>query len=320
MSEPPRSVVPVNSPALHRESVPTSIATFDVAIYGAGGQTVFLLHGWPDSPESWTSIAARLAGDGYRVVVPAWPGVNSSVAAGLSDDVVATLPALVTGLRELVEAIAPDRPVHLIGHDWGAMATGNLAAAWGEGLISSIALLGAGWAPRAGAPEVPPPDHVHRFWYHWLLNTPMGERYLECDRSGLVELLWRQWSPNWEFTADDLDGTIDRCGSSWGAVTTGYYRHRWWWGDEDIPALLDAMSEAIARAQRIDCHTLVIHGGADGCVVPEASEGTGDHVGGDYRRVVLDGVGHFPHREAPDAVLALLTDWLREHSHDRLQV
>ncbi|CAM3948217.1 alpha/beta fold hydrolase [Tsukamurella strandjordii] len=317
MPELPRSVVQVNPPALWRERVSTSIATFDVASYGVTGPTVFLIHGWPDHPGSWASIAARLADDGYRVVVPAWPGVDSSVATGLSDEVVATLPALVTGLRELVEIFASDQPVHLIGHDWGAMAAGNLAASWRGGRISTTTLLGAGWSPRSDAPQLPPPDHLHRFWYHWLLNTPMGARYLESDRSGLVELLWHQWSPNWAFTSDDLDATIGSFGASWGAVTAGYYGHRWWWGGEDIPASLDAVSEAIEGSSRIDCHTMVIHGGADGCVAPQASEGTADHVAGDYRRVVLDNVGHFPHREAPDAVFSLLASWLREHSDDR---
>ena len=47
---------------------------------------------------------------------------------------------------------------------------------------------------------------------------------------------------------------------------------------------------------------LVIHGGADPCNDPSTSERKEAFFTGDYQRVVLDGVGHFPQREAPRAV------------------
>jgi pimeloyl-ACP methyl ester carboxylesterase len=46
----------------------------------------------------------------------------------------------------------------------------------------------------------------------------------------------------------------------------------------------------------------MIQGGSDFCDGPQESEGLEAHFTGPYRRLLLDGVGHFPHREAPAVV------------------
>jgi len=46
----------------------------------------------------------------------------------------------------------------------------------------------------------------------------------------------------------------------------------------------------------------MIQGADDRCDPPAASANQEHFFTGGYRRVLLDGVGHFPHREAPDEV------------------
>ena len=48
--------------------------------------------------------------------------------------------------------------------------------------------------------------------------------------------------------------------------------------------------------------TLVLYGGADTCNHPDSSKGRDEFFHSSYERQVLDGVGHFPQREAPQAV------------------
>jgi len=48
--------------------------------------------------------------------------------------------------------------------------------------------------------------------------------------------------------------------------------------------------------------TLMIQGESDFCDAQSESEGLEAYFTGSYQRVLLDGIGHFPHREAPDAV------------------
>ena len=56
----------------------------------------------------------------------------------------------------------------------------------------------------------------------------------------------------------------------------------------------------------------MIQGASDYCDDPGESEGLGKFFTGSYERVVLEGVGHFPHRESPlrvaEAVIRKIRD------------
>lgn len=54
----------------------------------------------------------------------------------------------------------------------------------------------------------------------------------------------------------------------------------------------------------------MIQGAADRCDPPEESADQDRYFAAGYRRVVLDGVGHFPAREAPDDVSAVILSML----------
>ena len=59
------------------------------------------------------------------------------------------------------------------------------------------------------------------------------------------------------------------------------------------------------------------HGGADPCNDPSTSEGKERFFKGNYRRVVLDGIGHFPQREAPMEVANVLVPFLSANNFAR---
>jgi pimeloyl-ACP methyl ester carboxylesterase len=54
----------------------------------------------------------------------------------------------------------------------------------------------------------------------------------------------------------------------------------------------------------------MLQGGSDLCDEPAESEGKDAYFTGGYRRLVIDGVGHFPQREAPDTVAEALLEHL----------
>lgn len=92
-----------------------------LAVYKAGppdAPTVILVHGYPDSSGVWTDVAAELSSR-YRVVRYDVRG------AGASDKPTARaayrLDQLAADLARVVAAVSSDRPVHLVGHDWGSI-------------------------------------------------------------------------------------------------------------------------------------------------------------------------------------------------------
>ena len=57
----------------------------------------------------------------------------------------------------------------------------------------------------------------------------------------------------------------------------------------------------------------MIQGEFDYCDAPKKSEGLDDFFTGGYRRIMINGVGHFPHREAPDEVAAAVNRLFRDY-------
>jgi NAD(P)-dependent dehydrogenase (short-subunit alcohol dehydrogenase family)/pimeloyl-ACP methyl ester carboxylesterase len=92
-----------------------------LAVYESGaadGPTVILVHGYPDTHAVWDEVVALLA-DRFHVVTYDTRGMGASTAPVGSDDAYA-LPALAADLRAVAQAVQPGRPVHVVGHDWGA--------------------------------------------------------------------------------------------------------------------------------------------------------------------------------------------------------
>ena len=57
--------------------------------------------------------------------------------------------------------------------------------------------------------------------------------------------------------------------------------------------------------------TLQLHGALDAASLPRTAQGSGRYVIAPYEWRLLDGVGHFPHLEAPDVVLGEILRWAK---------
>ena len=71
----------------------------------------------------------------------------------------------------------------------------------------------------------------------------------------------------------------------------------------------EPLARRLAEVDRITTPALMIQGADDRCDEPAAYQER--FFAGGYRRVVLGGVGHFPHCEAPDAVAAMIDEHLQ---------
>jgi NAD(P)-dependent dehydrogenase (short-subunit alcohol dehydrogenase family)/pimeloyl-ACP methyl ester carboxylesterase len=92
---------------------------------------VVLLHGYPDTSAVWTEVAERLAAR-FHVVAYDIRGAGASTppragwaktTEGVRPDPGGyAMPSLLGDLVAVLDAVRPDgRPVHIVGHDWGAL-------------------------------------------------------------------------------------------------------------------------------------------------------------------------------------------------------
>lgn len=269
-------------------------------------RTVLLLHGWPDSVRSWSAVAPSLADAGWRVIVPALRGFAPTCF--LRDDTPRTgqLAALGRDLVELVAALGLERPA-LVGHDWGARAVAN-ACGLVPGIASHLVMVSVGYGTNDPTQPLAL-TQARNYWYHWYMATDRGARAVHDDGRAFARLLWDTWSPAGWYGEDEFAATAAAFDTpDWAEVTLHSYRHRWGHAAGDPRYAAD--DAALQPAPTLDVPTLVVHGGADGANHPDTSAGKERWFTGPYRRVVLDGIGHFPQREAPQVVARELLHFL----------
>ncbi|MFF5307342.1 SDR family oxidoreductase [Streptomyces sp. NPDC013161] len=153
--------------------------------------TVVLVHGYPDSKEVWSEVAPRLA-DRFHVVLYDVRGHGRSTApeplrGGF------TLEKLTDDFLAVADAVSPDRPVHLVGHDWGSVQSWEFVTVEQTvGRIASFTSMSGPSLDHFGhwinkRLTRPTPRRVGQLlgqgaksWYVYLLHTPV-----------LPELAWR---------------------------------------------------------------------------------------------------------------------------------
>jgi pimeloyl-ACP methyl ester carboxylesterase len=99
----------------------TSLDGVRLAVYESGpaaAPTVVLVHGYPDNHSLWDEIGQLLAGDFHVVTYDVRGAGASEKPAGRR---AYRMDQLVDDLRSVLDATSPDRPVHLVGHDWGSI-------------------------------------------------------------------------------------------------------------------------------------------------------------------------------------------------------
>lgn len=96
----------------------SALAVYERGEPGPDRPTVVLAHGWPDNAELWAPVAQRLA-DRYHVVTYDMRGTGRSTPAVAHRPY--RLALLADDVDAVIAAVSPDRPVHLVGHDWGSV-------------------------------------------------------------------------------------------------------------------------------------------------------------------------------------------------------
>ncbi|HZN12688.1 MAG TPA: alpha/beta fold hydrolase [Acidimicrobiales bacterium] len=256
--------------------------TFDVSDEGSpDGDAIVLLHGFPETKESWDAVVPTLVAAGHRVLRPDQRGYSPRARprgrrAYRSSELVADVLALADAAR--VDTF------HLVGHDWGG------AAAWATAIahpdrVESLTVLSTPH-PRAMVQSMVRSTQLLHSWYMLAFQLPWVPERMFGGRQARKSLV-RSGLP-----AEKVAFYLERIGDMTGAIN--WYRA--------LPF------SPPARNAPVTVPTTYVYSTGDFALGRKAADLTARHVTGPYRYEVLDGVSHWIPEEAPDAVARLILE------------
>jgi pimeloyl-ACP methyl ester carboxylesterase len=269
-------------------------------------QVVLLLHGWPDDSSTWDAIIPILNHAGLRTIAPTSRGFGETRFLSPDTPRTGNAATLVLDVIEMLDVLGVES-FSVAGHDWGASMAEMLAVGW-PNRVNRIAMLST--PSRLGGLSTPPFWHARLQWYHWFQATRRGAQAVREDGKGFARIMWETWSPEGWFD----DATFNRVAASfnnpdWVNITLHSYRSRW---DEAEPDPTSKwLDDKVKVTKVLALPTIYFQGELDGVNPPETSEKVAEKFTGQFERIVLPGVGHFPTREAPAEVAARLVKHFR---------
>ncbi|PSK39029.1 hypothetical protein C7M61_002338 [Candidozyma pseudohaemuli] len=275
-------------------------------------RVIFFLHGFPDNNEGYENVTPIVAQHYKKKVLMIAPVMRGYEASSQGPDTEYKMSDLAGDVRAWILLIVPNKevPVHLVGHDWGAIVTFKTASLYPE-LITSAVTMAIPYLANLRA--------WHYLWYAprqiYCLSYFMTMQYAFLYRQkfgnlqvpGYLDELWSYWSPNWDFSKQiaSVRKTLSEPGVLDSA--TAYYRNLF------RPSIIKER-KWIVDFEKVP--TLILGGDNDNCMVPELYDLEAQLLASTPKVKVqlLSGLGHFMHREDPTKVTELICDWFDKYN------
>ncbi len=264
---------------------------FDVIEAGSPDrEPVVLLHGFPQFSDSWDALVPVLTQHGYRTLAMDQRGY--SVGARPSGRWAYRIPELVADVLALIDARGGG-PVHLVGHDWGAVVAWALTAGRPDKVRSLTALSVP--HPWGFIKTMATSVQGLKSWYMYLFQLPwLPERLLSIQPVRMRTLAGQSPQQAHRDAAHFPDP----------AALTGplnWYRA--------MPFI-----NPMAARQPVRRPTLFVWSDGDTAISRHAAETCGRHVDAPYQFEVMHGVSHWIPEAATSELAALLLPHLQRWS------
>ncbi len=286
----------------------TSADGVELAVYEQGledAPIVVCVHGYPDNHTVWDGVADALA-DRLRVVRY---DVRGAGASGRPDDRVDyRFDRLQADFTAVIDAVSPQRPVHLIAHDWGSIQ--------GWHFVTSPSLHGR----IASFTSVSGPDLDHaRVWLSASLRRPrtLGRALRQLKSSYYIGLFQLPSLPEKAMTSE-VGRRLFRRSEAVGRTSRGRVEPRER-ADADLTGGLqlyraNMLTRTPAQPRSTDVPVLVIAPASDPFVTPALQLDAPRPFAANLRTRIVPG-GHWIVADRPDVVAGLAAELIDEIEH-----
>ena len=267
------------------------------------GKLALLLHGFPDTAQTWRHLMPVLADMGYRVVAPFTRGYAPSAVP--SDGCYQTA-MLARDANALHEKLGGDSEAIIIGHDWGAPSCYGAAidapSRWRK-------VVGMAVPPTAalGMAFVQNLEQIKKSWYMFFFQHGLADLVVGANNHAFIEMLWRDWSPGYDasFDLESIRKSLADPKNLQAAL--GYYRATLGDGyrDPKLSELQNQMASGVPSQP-----LLYLHGADDGCIGVDVVESAKKIAPANVKFEIVEAAGHFLQLEQPKVVNKLICDFL----------
>lgn len=301
-----------------------------LALYEADGDPnrmrppVILVHGWPEIAYSWKNQLPALADAGWRVIALDLKGFGRSDAP--KDKELYNVQRMTSDFAALLDALDVGKAV-FCGHDWG----GSLVWSMGQWRPERVAGIIGVCAPVKPRPPAAPLSIIKKRFTdkHYFIQFQedgVVEQLFESDVDLLFRLMFQHPPPRerWAELVPrifDLPGrfkhgkrpSADKLIVSENVINAyvDAYERSGFHGGVNLYRNIDRNWELMeGRDETVAAPSLWIGAELDLFIPPESAKGM-ERLVPDLEQHVIAGSGHWVTWEQPDALNALLIDWLK---------
>ncbi len=262
---------------------------------------LLMLHGFPEYGGAFAGLAERLS-HRFHCIAPDQRGYGRSWAP---DEISAYATSALVGD---MAALIGEKPLTVLGHDWGAAVAYGLAMFRPELVERLIIMNGVHPVPfqramAAGGAQTEASQYIH------YLREPGSEERLAADNCAkLMSLFSAKMDLGW--LTDELRADYLREWQREGRLKTmiHWYRASPLRVAEPGVPITDLPELPLDRLQ-VRCPHLLIWGLDDRALLPEATAGL-EEFAPDLTRVEIAGADHWLHHQKPEAVAQAILDWM----------
>jgi pimeloyl-ACP methyl ester carboxylesterase len=260
------------------------------------GPLVLMLHGFPDTAQTWEHAMPPVAAAGYRVVAPFMRGYHPTA---IPSDARYDTGTLGRDILALIDALgeAGEKAI-VVGHDWGASAAYSAAAIGPEKIRLLVTLA----IPHPNS-LWPSPRLLWGVRHFFALRRDRAPAKIRAADYAYIDELWRRWSPAWTEIPAVETAPVKAAFREPGCL-------------EAACAYYKTISPRMPPSHRvpITVPAVAFAGEHDGLVKWRAYEKARHCFTASYEVVQVPG-GHFMHREHPTEFNTELVRVLRDHEH-----